>query len=209
MMHMTPSVGNLLINALAWKDGTSATTPTMNTASWTEYARVSNAGIPQLIGNYRYVQSGDTATLASVATAGSEFESQIVCEITGVSGTWASDFVSEKHARQSSGTSFATTSDSAPNNSLTLIMVAVYSASTAVSAYTNGFLEMKPDVSGSYGATGTAALYSASSGSVSTTMTIQSDPAAYIQTIFIDGSGGGGGGGGGGGSAPSYVLVIT
>jgi hypothetical protein len=88
----TPSVGNLILLFLHTNITTSGVT--VDTTKWTVGATVlggagNNTTYGQLL--YRYVQGGDTSTLPAQWTAGSTYNAYDVYEISGVTGTFATD----------------------------------------------------------------------------------------------------------------------
>lgn len=84
----TPKTGALLLAYIDWFDGTS-TNPTIDTG-WTVFKTIDNID-HYIIGIYRYVAGGDTATLPNFTTSGSAEYCVTVLEIDGVTGTFSSD----------------------------------------------------------------------------------------------------------------------
>lgn len=91
-LDSTPTVGNLVLVFLACNCSDSALT---FTSDWTVFNRAYNSDTNvTVIGLYRYVQSGDTSTLPTLCSAGSTYHVKMAMEISGVSGTWNTDFIS-------------------------------------------------------------------------------------------------------------------
>lgn len=187
----TPKQGALLVCGLGWDRG-SAANPTIG-ASWTEFKSQTGASTKQLICAYRYVQVGDTSTLPALVSSGSNFYSQMVCEITGVSGTFASDHVGNDYSgHQASGASMTTTADTTTaNNQLALTFFVNYNAGALPSISGTGWMAPGWVDSGGYGGWMVGLQSFPTSGSsVSATLTpgLTSDHQAYIQTLWSSGA---------------------
>jgi hypothetical protein len=84
----TPTAGNLII-AFIFTDGDA--NAVLDTTKWTDVAHGTGATRHwQCV--RRYVQSGDTTALPAFCSSGSFFYSTMAYEISGVTGTWATDF---------------------------------------------------------------------------------------------------------------------
>lgn len=83
-----PTVGNIVV--AWWSDNAGST---LNTTDWTLIASAGPAsgGSEILYCMYRYVQSGDGATLPALSNGGNIYR-VLAVEISGVTGTWANDF---------------------------------------------------------------------------------------------------------------------
>ena len=183
----TPVIGNLIVIYLLWGDGTVAN-PTIDPTNWTVFKTLV-ATTDYTIGIYRYVQSGDTATLPNICTAGSALYAPQVLEISGVTGTFGTDHISDKSGFQSNATPFTTTSDT--TNAVNQFAVISYGEATSTgtqavisSPWTNGTAQFNNS------AWGTSVLffqfYPSSGSTVQGTITPQVStlPQGYIQSIF-------------------------
>lgn len=94
VLTSAPTAGNLLIAVIGVNLATSSVT--VNTGSWTPFEFTKNAGDGStmvMMALYRYVQIGDSATLPAFWTAGGTYWSHTVWEVSGVTGTFASDLL--------------------------------------------------------------------------------------------------------------------
>jgi len=105
----TPQAGNLLLCYLYWDEGARPAV-TINTSYWTEWTSALLTTKAQYA-LYRYVQSGDTGALPSIATAGSDYYMVTFIELAGGSGSFGTDHASDKTGGQFSGDSLTTTAD--------------------------------------------------------------------------------------------------
>lgn len=189
-LPFTPRVGNLLLAFLNWSDGTVAS-PTIG-VGWTEWESASGGTGKQIIGLRRYVQGGNTATLPAFCSAGSTFNSIEIVEMGGVSGTWASDFISSKSGWQASGATLTTTSDTTTANNQTALCAYCNFDGNTLGAQSGfeGFVVNGYNFA-NYGSWTVAKKDYASSGSSvqgTMTATAASHGQAYIQAIFQGGS---------------------
>lgn len=210
-LYGTPKVGNLLLGFISWKDGGSAG-PTVNAASWSQFASALNGSNPIALGLERYVQSGDTAVLASLCTAGSGAWSVNVVEVSGVSGTFASDHISDKAGYQATGATFVTTADATTGPNQVAITHYAEFAGTADPSVTGADAQALANSSSTYGAWGLSVDYEASSSAaIQSTWTPSSSThkQGYIQSIFGSASTPGGGNAGIGTITLSAPLVTA
>lgn len=185
----TPHNGDLMLGYISWSNG-SAANPTIG-GSWTQWDAQAGASTDMTIGLYRYV-SGDTATLAAMATANAAYCTQSVVVIGGVTGTWGGgDHISDKSGYQASGASLTTTADTTTHaNQFAIIHDNNYNG-TAHETVSGSFIDLVNILNNaSYGAFGIRyQFYATTSSSVQSTITAgSSNPLAYIQTIFGNGS---------------------
>lgn len=89
-----PTAGNLIIELIGCNIASASIT--INTANWTQFdqAQEPSGNTVVMTALYRYVQGGDTATLPAAWTAGGTYWTHQVWEVSGVSGTWNTDFLS-------------------------------------------------------------------------------------------------------------------
>ncbi len=85
-----PTVGHLIIVFVHWGEANMAA-PTINTSAWTQFITVTSGSNEPCFAVYRYVQTGDTAVLPAICTAGTAYWGATAFEISGVSGTFATD----------------------------------------------------------------------------------------------------------------------
>lgn len=107
----TPTAGNLILVFLHCNIAVSSVT--VNTTSWTQDLDVNTGGgSPAQLGMtlWRYAQVGDTSTFPALWTAGSSYTAWEIYEISGVSGTWATDHENSTSAFASAGTPTTTLS---------------------------------------------------------------------------------------------------
>jgi hypothetical protein len=208
--------GSLIVAFIGWDRG-NAVNPTIG-GSWTEYASQVGSTNKQLIALYYYVQVGDTFTLPQLVSSGSTFYSLSIVEIQNVTGTFATDHISDKKGHQASGTTlFNTTADTTTAaDELAIEMFVNYNASSHGALPGSGWVTIGDRVDGGvYGIFQLSIQYYPSNGStVQAGLTPTSnDHSSYIQSIFLGGAGGGGGGGGGAGASkrtfPAAVLLRT
>lgn len=106
-LNAAPTAGNLLVAFVGVNIGVG--TLTINTAGWTEFARAvdDNDSSMGMVGLYRYVQAGDTATTPAFATSGSTYYTALVYEVSGVTGSWDTDAHHVNAVYQGGGTTNA------------------------------------------------------------------------------------------------------
>ena len=85
-----PTVGHLIFVFVHWGEAYMAA-PTINTSAWTQFITVTSGSNEPCFAVYRYVQTGDTAVLPAICTAGTAYWGATAFEISGVSGTFATD----------------------------------------------------------------------------------------------------------------------
>lgn len=91
-----PTVGNLIVVFVSWSEADRAL-PTINTTDWTQFIDVVSGSNHPAWALYRYAQFGDTTALPVLATGGATaYWGATVYEISGVTGTFATDM--ESHA---------------------------------------------------------------------------------------------------------------
>lgn len=107
----TPTAGNLILVFLHCNINQSNVT--VNTTSWTQDLDVNTGGgSPVQLGMtlWRYAQIGDTSTFPALWTAGTSYTAWEIYEISGVSGTWATDHENSASAFADAGTPTTTLS---------------------------------------------------------------------------------------------------
>lgn len=123
-----PTVGNILIAFLG-----TGSDPSANLAvGWTSFENGSG-GATTRYGRalYRYVQVGDVAALPAIGSGGSFFWFAEVYEVSGVSGTFASDVVAHSGVYGQAVSPFNTGANSTTgNNQLVLLGAGDYDATT-------------------------------------------------------------------------------
>lgn len=196
VLASTPTVGNLLIAFLC----VNATSLVVDTTKWTEFGRstsTTDQSNSLVIAVYRYVQSGDTTTLPSIISSGSSFKGLTVAEISGVTGTWATDALAVIHGDQTISGSITAVPfaglHTINSGSLVLMGFAQYNGSTdPASAISSPWtINEHAANSGSYGAIGLASQNGIAAGvDVSGTWTFPSTsgPAGYVGLLLDGGS---------------------
>jgi len=151
-----PTAGNLLI-AFFNTQGGGESNYVVNTSSWFYIDRtLTNNGDALITAIGRYVQSGDTATMPAFLTSGSTFHSWEVQEISGVSGTWATDFLSSRAiSRQLSSNTVVTPDHMAlVNGSYAICGYAKYNEGSAGSTPSGWTADINTVNAGNYGSFG-------------------------------------------------------
>ena len=138
---------------------------------------------------YCYVEEGDTTSVPEITTGPIYYNAVAVYEVTGVTGTWASDFDQCEGAYdQTSTTSMAITAmTTAAANELALVFAGQYDAGSNASISSGWETDIAENNSGDYGLVfGASQFFSASSSSVGGTLTIpsSSSPAFYIALLL-------------------------
>ncbi len=176
----TPAVGNLLIAFIYWGNGNSAQ-PAIN-AGWTQFLTVNgNPGSVAGFGLYRYVQAGDTSTLTFLTgTFGA-----VVYEISGVSGTFATDVAASNGKWQATVTSLTSVAETTTiANALTLLSGAQYSGTTNPT-FSAGWTSDESKHGGTWTVSGANQIFANNSSSVSGTVSFTSSGnSAIMQVVF-------------------------
>lgn len=187
-MGGAPIAGDLLIAVFGWGNAGNPQ-PVINTTDWTQFDANSVGGNPTIIGLRKYV-SGDARALAALCTSGTAYWSACVIEISGVTGTFGSDFKSDTTNETSSGnlTTGSVTTDKA--NALAIIVATEYNGSTFISMDSGFDIQAQKPDNGIYGNSVAGVKYIASSGTTfSSTITYDSGNArSYMQMLFEPGS---------------------
>jgi len=182
----TPTVGNLLIAfvgcniarnsvtlANGWKSFAISESETEGAVEW---------------GLYRYVQSGDTTALPSFASAGNTYWGGSVQEISGVTGTWATDCHSVSMRYSSGASSLATpTMRTDVANALVLVGFAQYNGngtSTFSSGWTSDESTSNNATYGAYGCAHQAVATAGTTLNCTVTFPGSSGPAGVIQLVL-------------------------
>lgn len=162
-----PTPGNILV--LFVHCNIASGSQTVNTSFWTDWQDAVQGGslVGQLL--YRYVQSGDTTTTGAVWTAGSTYWAYDIYEVSGVTGTLATDALTPTNA--STGTIGAASSLSAPSitttqaNAVALFGAGQYDGSANPSESSGGWtLDETQHNAAFYGSTGAGSQAVATSG---------------------------------------------
>lgn len=157
-----PTPGNLLLFAVNTGNSTIPTTYTFDTSKWfiidVAINPIANDQVITLLG--RYVQGGDTATMPAFCTAGSGFFSYDGFEVSGVTGTFATDFLcSSTNQTRTSVSAISTFKQHAvANGSLGLVFYAKYNEGSAGTAPPGWTSDINTVNSGNYGSYGCAHL---------------------------------------------------
>lgn len=183
----TPTPGNLII--FFFHCNTIKSLVTKNTTDWTEFEDVSNTN-QYGSGLYRYVQIGDTTALPAIWTAGVTYWAYEVYEISGVTGTFASDvphhnstFNSGNVTSLASGASLSCTA----NGSIALIGAGQYNGNvnpTLDVAWTRDEFGANNSNYGSQVSGEQTGVVSGASISVTVTFTANSGPADLVMLII-------------------------
>lgn len=195
-MTFKPRAGNLLVLYLGWNPINTTTNPTVDTSNWTTFitqnGTSTGATNNMRLGLYRYVQTGDTATLPNITTAGNSEYSIQVLEIGGVSGNWALDHIGSISGYQDNHSPFVMGSQST-RGADQFAWVSYGELNTTIAAgVPSGWIEGLEEAINSsvYGATFCYVKFFPASGStVSGTITpgVGNKDQCYIQSIFGQG----------------------
>lgn len=187
-LPFVPEQSGLILVALGWSDG-GAASPTLG-GSWTELASASGGTGKMLILAGRYVQVGDTETLPTLVTSGSQFYTLDILELAGVQGTFAVDNKSNKTGWQASGSTITTTSDSTTTNEELALLFYInalgafgYSSTTGFDFYQKMDFSTTPSRRSWFAAAGEVATSGATVQGVVTAANAGL-PSAYIQALF-------------------------
>lgn len=188
-----PTPGNLLIAEL----GSSVDAYTvLDTAKWT---LITNGGTSngQIFAAYRYVQGGDTVTVPPLLTGVKAKISAWVIEVSGVTGTWASDFEGSSATFNNASTTLTTTHlATRAANDLALTGAFNYtSGATNITGASGWTFDVQQNNNANYGAWALAERTFVSSGtdfSTSYTIPTGAQPSGYI-TVVLSGAGTGAG----------------
>jgi hypothetical protein len=186
-----PRQGAILVSGLDWADG-GGTNPTIG-ASWTEFKSRVGVTNKMIIACYRYVQVGDTSTIPALVSSGSTFYIQVICELTGVTGTFSTDHVgNDTNAYQATGASLVTTSDTTTaNKELALTFYGNYSSGSICAISGTGWnADLHLDGAAIYGTSMLGLQYfPTGSSTVQATLTAgdSTKKQAYIQTLWRGG----------------------
>jgi hypothetical protein len=186
-----PTPGNLIMVFVNWSNA-SGTQPTVDTTKWTQFITV-NALIGQFAGFafYRYAQAGDTAALPAVTTSGSNYWSAEAFEVTGVSGTFATD-VEYSAGTYVIGNSLTSTShNTASGGALALVAGGQYNGNTNPSFSAGWTLDDAANNSGFFGSVAGAHQVMGASGSpvqATITTTFSSSYSTVLFQVIVAGS---------------------
>jgi hypothetical protein len=168
----TPTAGNWLIAAVCLQQGSDQTLCPINTTDWflvDDALGFSGASTTDNIVRIiaRKVVGGDTTTMPAFCTSGSAFNAWMVVEISGGSGTWATDFHSARnHSNRISAAAIASAKDtSLVANTFALAFAAAYNETAAGSWSAGWTVDENTFNSGNYGSWGCAHQAFVSSGS--------------------------------------------
>lgn len=131
-VNSAPVPGNLVLAFISFGDNNS-TQPPIDAAKWTSFLTIAGTGSNiRGFAVYRYAQVGDTTTLPFFCTAGpSNYSAVSVYEISGVTGTFASDVVLAQATGQTGSATMTTAAQVATiANSVVLIAGGQYNGNT-------------------------------------------------------------------------------
>jgi hypothetical protein len=183
----TPTVGNLIIMHVHCN--VAAASIVVNTSKWTDFKDAIVSTTQYGMALYRYVQAGDTTALPNPWTVGTTYSAIDMFEISGVSGTFATDHLSttENALANATGSLAPTNISTTTANALALVGFGHYDGNSNPTLSSGWSLDEAQHNSGNFGSVAAGHQAIASSGTsvgVTATDSQANNPTDIFLTIL-------------------------